>query len=83
VGENLVRLFLAEVPGVEDKEEDSNEFSGEIDFDSEELEPQVSMNVMNGIFGFHTMRINGHMGKKTLHVQIYLLIQAAHIISWM
>lgn len=61
------QLFLAELLVVEDKEEDSNEFLGEIDFDSEELEPQVSMNVMNGIFGFHTTRINGHMGKKTLH----------------
>lgn len=29
------------------------------------MEPQVSM---NGASGFHAMRINGHLGKKTLHI---------------
>ena len=28
------------------------------------------MNAMNGATGFHTMRINGHLGKKILHIFI-------------
>jgi len=34
------------------------------------MTPQVLMNAMNGVSGFHTMRINGHLGKKTLHILI-------------
>lgn len=45
-------------------------FSGEIDFDSGEMEPQISMNAMNGVSGFHNMRINGHVEKKTVHILI-------------
>ena len=30
------------------------------------------MNAMSGFTGFHTMRINGHLGKKTIHVLIDL-----------
>ena len=70
-GSKTTQLFLVKVPGEEGEESDEiHEFAGEIDFASEELEPQVSMNAMNGATGFHTMRINGHMGKKTLHILI-------------
>ena len=65
------QLFLVEVPGEDEQDrEDTHEFSGEIDFDSREMEPQISMNAMNGVSGFHTMRINEHVGKKTVHILI-------------
>jgi len=28
------------------------------------------MNSMNGGTSFHTMRVNGHLGKKTIHILI-------------
>lgn len=56
------------MPGKEDKENADEEFSEEVDFDFEDMEPRVSMNAMNGVSWFHTMRINGHVGKKTLHI---------------
>jgi len=36
----------------------------------EEVEPQISMNAICGNTGFQTMRINGHVGKKTIHILI-------------
>ena len=69
--EKTTQLFLIEIPGEEGKEnEGTNEFSREINFGSDEAEPRVPMNAMNGAGGFLTMRINGHLGKKTLHIPI-------------
>jgi len=45
-------------------------FSGEVEFTEEESIPQISINAMNGHSGFNTMRVNGHRGKKTLHILI-------------
>jgi len=64
------QLFLVEVPGEDDKDSGTGEFSREVNFDLEEMEPQVSTNAMNEASGFHTMRINDHVGKKTLHILI-------------
>ena len=36
----------------------------------EAMEPQISMNVVCGNIGFQTMRINNHVGKKTIHILI-------------
>ena len=30
----------------------------------------MSLNTMNTVLDFHIMRINGHLGKKTLHILI-------------
>ena len=35
-----------------------------------EVEHQISMNFVCGNIGFQTMRINGHLGKKTIHIVI-------------
>ena len=59
-----------EVPSEDDKDSGTGEFLGEGHFDLEEMEPQVSINAMNGVSRFHTMRINNHLIKKTLHVLI-------------
>jgi len=70
-GSKTTQLFLVEIPSEGDEENgDTNEFAGKLDFVAEELEPLVSMNAMNGATGFHTMRINGYLGKKTLYILI-------------
>lgn len=45
-------------------------FSGEVEFTEEESMSQISINAMSGHSSFNTMRVNGHMGKKTLHILI-------------
>jgi len=43
-------------------------FDKELEFDAEGVLPQLSLNAMNGYSGFNTMRMNGHIGKKTIHI---------------
>lgn len=62
------QLFLVQVLGEEEKENTDEEFSGEVEFNLEDVEPKVSVNAMNGVSRFHTMGINGYVGKKTLHI---------------
>jgi len=62
-------LFLVEVLGEEESGE-AEIFSGEVELDAEELVPQISINAMSGYSSFNTMRVNGHKGKKTLHILI-------------
>ena len=80
-GNNGKQLYLIEVMGEEDEVIDAGEFAGEVDtgeftreveFDKEETMPQISMNAMNGSIGFHTIRVNGHVGKRTLRILIDL-----------
>ena len=54
------QLFLVEVL-VEGEEETvgGNTFTGEVEFEEEEVVPQISINAMSGHPGFHTMRVNG------------------------
>ena len=32
------------------------------------MTPHLSINAMNGCSGFNTMRVSGHLGKKTIHI---------------
>ena len=41
-----------------------------MEFEGEERTPQISIDAMHGHSGFNTMRVNGHKGKKTLHILI-------------
>ena len=53
------------------EEEDTPEnLDQELEPITEEMEPQISMNAMCGNTGFQTMRINCHVGKKTIHILI-------------
>ena len=61
-------MFLVEVLGedVEAVEEPSDE----PEFLLDEVPPHISMNAICGNTGSQTMRVNGHVGKKTLHILI-------------
>jgi len=62
------QLFLVEVS--DEVGEVMEEVGDEQEPFMEEMEPQISMNAMCGNTGFQTMRINGHVGKKTIHILI-------------
>ena len=70
------QLFLVEV--LEDEAEAEAEaeageagiLNGKVEFNDDELVPQISINVMSGHPGFNTMRVAGLKGKKTLHILI-------------
>ena len=64
------QLFLVGVLGDEEETGEEGIFTGEVNFVEEEVEPQISINAMSGHPGFNTMRVNGHKGKKTLHILI-------------
>jgi len=56
--------------GEAEEEEDiinTEEFSGEVEFDNREL---MQEREFNGSTGFHTTRVNGNVGKRTLHILI-------------
>ena len=54
------QLFLVEVLGDEEGVADEEVvFNGEVEFEAEELTPQISINAMHGHAGFSTMRVNG------------------------
>ena len=60
-----------EVLGVEEEEKEhqgADTFAGEIEFVGVDMLPQLSINAMSGCPGFNTMRVNGHVGKKTIHI---------------
>ena len=58
------QLFLVEVLGDEEETEEEDIFNGEVDFEGEDMTPQISINAMHGHSRFTTMRVNGHKGKK-------------------
>lgn len=66
------QLFLIKVIGEEEKEdlEVAEPFDRELEFVTEGVSPQISINAMCGSSGFHAMRVNGHLRKKTLHILI-------------
>jgi len=65
------QLYLVEVLGDEEEEAGGDVvFNEEVEFEGEEVTPQISINAMHGHSGFNTMRVNGHKGKKTLHILI-------------
>jgi len=64
------QLFLVEVMGEEDDDMSIEDFTKKVEFDEAEIILQISMNAMNGSTGFHTMRVNGHVGKRTLHILV-------------
>jgi len=39
-----------------------------MEFDGVEMIPQLSINAMSGCPDFNTMRVNRHIGKKTIHI---------------
>jgi len=50
---------------------------------TEEMEPQIFIITMCGNTGFQTMRINGHVGKKTIHIFIDSgVLTTSWMISW-
>jgi len=70
-GGKSTQLFQVEVPECDETEiEDSSEFFEAIDFDLDEIHPQISINAMSVATSFHTMRINGHLGKNTIDILI-------------
>ena len=54
----------------EEEKEVQEVFDGTMKFDYEEATPQISINAMLGNSGFNAMRVNGHIGKKILHIPI-------------
>ena len=66
----IKQLFLVEVLGEGEEAGEAGIFKGKVAFDEEELVPQISINTMSGHLGFNTMRVNGHKGKRTLHILI-------------
>ena len=65
------QLFLVEVLGEEDEEGETTgtkPFAGEMEFEGAEVTPQLSINAMNGSPGYNTMRVNGDLGKKIIHI---------------
>lgn len=62
------QLFLVEVLGdEEDGTAERSVFTGEVEFEEEKVVPQISINTYPG---FNAMRVNGHKGKKILHILI-------------
>ena len=62
------QLFFTKVLG---EEEDTPEnLDEDLEPITEEMEPQIFIITMCGNTGFQTMRINGHVGKKTIHIFI-------------
>ena len=57
-----------EVLGDEKESGGTETFDGELEFNKEELIPQISINVMSGCPGFNTVRVIGHIGKKTIYI---------------
>ena len=71
------QLFLVEVPAevdsekIEDGENDSAELDGKsVGFEMIETEPCISLQAINGVQGFQTMRVTGYVGKKAIQILI-------------
>ncbi|GJU04239.1 hypothetical protein Tco_1114577 [Tanacetum coccineum] len=57
----------------EEEIKDEDCVDGELDqvvVKEEDVMPQVSLNAMNGVNSYQTMRIKGHVGKKVVHIEI-------------
>jgi len=62
------QLFLIEIPGVEEDEEDGELLGEEENELGSEEGPQISINALSGVQGFQTMRVTGLYGKTPLHI---------------
>ncbi|GKA40939.1 retrovirus-related pol polyprotein from transposon TNT 1-94 [Tanacetum coccineum] len=61
------------VAGYEEEIKDEDSVDSKIDqvvVRKEEVMPQVSLNVMNRVNSYQTMRINGHVGKQVVHMLV-------------
>ena len=73
----MSQLFLVEVPTelcgdeVVDGENESAELDGKlVEFEMIETEPCTSLQAINGIQGFQTIRVIGHYGKKSIQILV-------------
>ncbi|GJX00586.1 reverse transcriptase [Tanacetum coccineum] len=67
------QMYCLEVAGCEEEIKDEDSVDSEIDqviVREEEVMPQVSLNAMNGVNSYQTMRIKGHVGKQVVHMLI-------------
>ena len=59
---------MVEVLGEEDKIEEDGGIEEEVQFEAEKVGPQISINAICGNSRFQTLRVNGQLRKKTLHM---------------
>ncbi|GJY56325.1 retrotransposon-related protein [Tanacetum coccineum] len=67
------QMCCLEVADCEEEIKDEDSVDSEIDqvlVREEEVMPQMSMNAMNGVNSYQTMRIKGHVGKQVVHMLI-------------
>jgi len=70
------QLFLVEVPagntddGSPEEEEGEPPTANNLEFELLETEPCISLQALNGIQGFQTMRVTGYVGKKAIQILI-------------
>ncbi|GKE41500.1 retrotransposable element Tf2 [Tanacetum coccineum] len=67
------QMYYLEVAGCEEEIEDEEYVGSELDqvvVREEEVMPQVSLNAMNGVNSYQTMRIKGHVGKQVVHMLV-------------
>ncbi|GKA80244.1 reverse transcriptase [Tanacetum coccineum] len=67
------QMYCLEVAGCEEEIEDEDCVGSELDqvvVREEEVMPQVSLNAMNGVNSYQTMRIKGNVGKQALHMLV-------------
>lgn len=60
------QLFLVEVQGSDETDEEECQNVEEL----VQTEPQISINAIRGQPRYHTMRVTGYFGQKTLHILI-------------
>jgi len=59
------QLFLIEIPGIEEEEED---YEGREEESLEKEVPHISVNALSGLQGYQIMRVTGTYGKVPLHI---------------
>ncbi|GJT30932.1 retrotransposable element Tf2 [Tanacetum coccineum] len=67
------QMYCLEVAGCEEEIKDEDCVDGELDqvvVREEDVMPQVSLNAMNGVNSYQTMRIKGHVGKQVVHMLV-------------
>ena len=69
-GNKEKQLFLVEVMDEVDGEEEVDKDVGEADNEVENVVPQISIHATSRSMGFQAGRVNGHVGKKQIHILI-------------
>ncbi|GJY66965.1 retrotransposon-related protein [Tanacetum coccineum] len=67
------QMYYLEVASCEEEIKDEEYVGSELDqvvVREEEVMPQVSLNALNGVNSYQTMRIKGHVGKQVVHMLV-------------